>query len=247
MVWGDGGGDPASYPVPARRQTCPPSDVPAVRSAGRQKCRASEMTDVGQKLVARTARDGCGPPGQVRPRTVEDDDPAVPRRAGAEATVDSPSSRRARQQSRRRSGDRVSSLRSQTTGLRLAPRIRSGTTSDDFQGNCRPCRRLVSHVYCPHRTPDAGQVLGRGDLLVAQKLGPRAVGCVTEVVSRPFALRVPSPGRLRTTLPQKRIAGIGVPERDHVAGEETKAAARSRTPLRAGILGLPRAIQELGR
>ncbi len=195
------------------------------------------MTHMGKKLAARAAGNGCGPPGQVRPRTVEDEHLAVPRGAGAKATVNPPSSRRARQQSRRRSGDRVSSLRSQTTGLRLAPLIRWKTTGDHFQGNFRPYRRLVSHVYCPQRTPDTGQVLGLGDLLVAQELGPRSVRCVTEVVSRSFALRVPAPGRLRTTLPQKRIAGIGVAERDHVAGEETRAAARSRTRCGPGSSG----------
>ena len=191
------------------------------------------MTHMGQKLAARAAGNGCGPPGQVRPRTVEDEHLAVPRGAGAKATVNPPSSRRARQQSRRRSGDRVSSLRSQTTGLRLAPLIRWKTTGDHFQGNFRPTGGScpTSTAHSARRIPD---VL---DLLVAQELGPRSVRCVTEVVSRSFALRVPAPGRLRTTLPQKRIAGIGVAERDHVAGEETRAAARSRTRCGPGSSG----------
>ena len=95
------------------------------------------------------------------------------------------------------------------------------------------CSRSIAHS--PRR--DTSQVLGVGDLLLTQELGPRSVRCVTEVVSRPFALRVPAPGRLRTTLPQKRIAGIGVAERDHVAGEETRAAARSRTRCGPGSSG----------
>ena len=192
---------------------------------------------MGQQLAARTAGNGCGPAGQVRPWTVEDEDLAVTRWARVEAAGHSPASRRGRQEGRRGSGDRGSSVSSQTTCLRLASLIRHGTTDDDVQRNSRTYRRLVSHVYYPQRTPDTGQVLGLGDLLVAQELGPRSVRCVTEVVSRPFALRVPAPGWLRTTLPQKRIAGIGVAERDHVAGEETRAAARSRTRCGPGSSG----------
>ena len=198
---------------------------------------------MGQQLAARTAGNGCGPAGQVRPRTVEDEDLAVTRWARVEAAGHPPAACCAGQQSRRRSGDRSSSLRPQATCLGLAPLVRPGPTGGDSKWQCGALRWLVSQVDRPQRTPDTSQVLGLGYLLMAQELGPRAVRCVTEVVSRPFARRMPPTRWLRAILPKKRIAGIGMAESDHVAGEETRAAASSRTrcgPWSSGCHALPR-------
>ena len=187
------------------------------------------MPHAGEKLPPGAAGNGCDPADQIRPRTKEHEHLAVPLGTRSQAAVHSPAASRTRPQSRGRCGDRSNPLRPQTPCQRLACRIRVRRTGHDFKRKGWPCRRLLSQFHCPQRPADTGQVLALGYLLMAQKLRPRAVGRVTEVVRRTFALRMPAASGLRTVLPEKRIPGVGMAERDHVAGAYTRAAASSRT------------------
>ena len=195
------------------------------------------MPYAGKKLTTRAAGNGGGPAGQVRPDPVQDEHLAVSCRAGPNAAVHSPASCCARQQSRGRRGNTGCAPRPQTPRFRLAPLVCVGRAGRELQRQCGPLRRLVSQVDGPQRTPDTGYVLGLGYLFMAQQLRPRTVRSVAEVVCRPLAQRMPSARWLRSPLPQKRIAGVGMAEPDHVAGENTRAAARSRTRLGPGSSG----------
>ena len=83
---------------------------------------------------------------------------------------------------------------------------------------------------------------------VPEKFRPRSVRRVREVLHRPITFRVPPAGWLRRRFPEERSPRIRVPEEDHVAGDATRARARSRTartseesgshPLRSTFFGV---------
>ena len=196
-----------------------------------------EVTHVTQQLAARTALSSGRPAVQIRPRPVEDDYLAVPRRTAAKAAVHVPASGGARQQSCGRSGNRGGSLRPQTPRFGLAARIRVRTAHQDRRRQRRVRRGLVPQVNRPHCAAYAGQVLRIGYLFMAQELRPRTVGRVAEVVGRALPSAVPAPGWLRAALPKERIPRVGVPKPDHVAGEERRAAASRRTRCGPGASG----------
>jgi hypothetical protein len=82
-----------------------------------------------------------------------------------------------------------------------APCVCFGTAGENVPWKIDALGRQVADVDRPHLAADRLQICRIVDLLVAQELGPRAVGGVGEVVDRAFALAVPSAGGLRRVLP----------------------------------------------
>src|SRR5439155_13001172 len=88
---------------------------------------------------------------------------------------------------------------------------------------------VVGDLERPERSGDAGKVGRLGDLLVAQELGPGAVGGVGEILRGSLGGRVPARGRLGGVLPEKRPAAIGVSKPDHVAAAAPVSSSASLT------------------
>ena len=188
---------------------------------------ASQMPEPGQEVRARTAIDGRGPADEVRAPAEQREDLPVPVGAGLEAAVDSPSVGRAGLQCRRRRDDAVGMFPMPPGGL-LACRPGVRPADQCFDRQVRSMRRGFADVDRPEGAADGGEILRVANFLVSKKLRPGTVGRVAEVVGQ-LARRVPPACGLRRILPQKGKAGIGMAIGDHVAGDDARARASSRT------------------
>lgn len=92
----------------------------------------------------------------------------------------------------------------------------------------RTCVRFIADLHSPEVALNAKEVFRVHDFLVPEKLRPRTVRCVTEVMGQ-FVFRVPAPCRLRQILTQEGEARVRVTVGDHVAGEDARLVASSRT------------------
>jgi hypothetical protein len=91
----------------------------------------------------------------------------------------------------------------------------------------RSCIQVIGYFNGPQRTADVHEFGLVGDALMAQKLRPGPVRRVREVLNRSFGRTVPSRRRLAGALPKERETRVGMTVNGHVAGEATRARARS--------------------
>lgn len=117
---------------------------------------------------------------------------------------------------------------SQAFGFPGALRPAFRATHQHLRRQSRTRRRFIADIDCPERPANRQQVLRIVDFLVTQELCPGSVGRIGEIVSQ-LAGRVPSSSGLRRIFPEERETGVRVAEGNHVAGDDPRAAARSRT------------------
>src|ERR1039457_2615656 len=90
-------------------------------------------------------------------------------------------------------------------------------------------RQFIRYLDGPQGAAHVHEIGLFSDAFVTQELRPRSVRCIREVLNRPFGWAMPAGGWLTAALQKESEAGVGVPEKDNVAGEAVSARASSCT------------------
>ena len=170
-------------------------------------------------------------PADARRRAPENDEHAsVAWRPGLFAVADDDTASAVAEQRRRGRAESGRAACAQATRVRLARSITVAIAGGDVGRQADARGRSVDDVHRPYGTPDGREVRGVADLFVTDQLGPCAIRCVGEIVSRSVAVRVPASGGLARRLPQRNgKRGSDLTEGDHEAVSVTSDAASART------------------
>ena len=154
-----------------------------------------ELPHICEQLFTRATFDGCGPADEIGPGAKERNDRAVPSGAVLEAAIDPPAARAAWVQ---RGGGRGDAVHGCPTGL-----SELSACQPIFWPACQDLLREIglegwrlTDVDGPQCTANGEKILWIGNFLMAEKLGPGAVGGIAEIVGQ-LTGSIPSAGGLR--------------------------------------------------
>ena len=155
----------------------------------------SKMAHMNKQLFTRSPLDGCRPANNVRTGPEEDKDLAVSLGSGLEAAVYAPSVGTSRTQ---RGGGRSDAVYCRSTGLGEVSTCRPifGPARQDLLREIGLEGWRFADVDGPQCTANGEKILRIGNFLMAEKLGPGAVGGIAEIVGQ-FTGSIPSAGGLR--------------------------------------------------
>jgi hypothetical protein len=196
------------------------------------------MTHARQDILAWSTLGGRWPSHEIGARSEQHDDAAVAWGPLLKAAVHPEAMCAAIPERSGRRNEAHGASGAQTTRLFTTRGVRLHTAREDLDGQLGCLPGLFGQVDSPQRSTDRGDVLRSPDLLVAEKLGPGAVGSIGQVLHGSFAFSVPPPSRLVAALPEEGEPPVAVSEDDHVAVAATSERASSRTlagPVSVGL------------